>query len=485
MSAAEFHAKFSRLRATHPAWRLLAADSAPIALAFLADLFGQVAEVPYARAKVALDAELQRWKESGIDVQDSATAYLRQWIASGWLREQDDVLLSTAACDTALRFAKGLDREERGTTASHLRIVQDAVRDLAIAMTSDPGQRIRALEKQRQGLEREIEELHAGVVVEISSAEQHERLREIYQLASVLTGDFRRLEDEIRQMDHAMRVQMIQGDSTRGDVLMALLAKEGALADTDAGRAFEGFFQLLADDGRTTEFREQLRAILESPASRQLHPDERQFLSRLVRELSRESERVLLVRRRAEENLRAYIESSEFRENRAVARILAELERRAVELRDAGITASARTRLTLDSGRAELSSVETIRLRLPDESLQLGPIEEDHGTRTLSEAMLEHLETVKVLEVAADVFKLVTMNGPMTLGEVIEMRPLTAGIEELVAHVRIAQAVNAPREESTESLTIQGQDGARLRATIPTYVLTPELLPAQIEDLAL
>jgi hypothetical protein len=79
----------------------------------------------------------------------------------------------------------------------------------------------------------------------------------------------------------------------------------------------------------------------------------------------------------------------------------------------------------------------------------------------------------------------VTMHGPMTLGEVIEMRPLTAGIEELVAHVRIAQAVNAPREESTESLTILGQDGARLRATIPTYVLTPELLPAQIEDLAL
>jgi hypothetical protein len=216
-----------------------------------------------------------------------------------------------------------------------------------------------------------------------------------------------------------------------------------------------------------------------------LHPDERQFLSRLVRELSRESERVLLVRRRAEENLRAYIESSEFRENRAVARILAELERRAVELRDAGITASARTRLTLTSGRAELSSVETIRLRLPDESLQLGPVEKDHGTRALSEAMLEHLETVKVLEVAADVFKLVTMHGPMTLGEVIEMRPLTAGIEELVAHVRIAQAVNAPREESTESLTILGQDGARLRATIPTYVLTPELLPAQIEDLAL
>jgi len=56
-------------------------DSAPLALAFLADIFGQVAEVPYARAKVALDAELQRWKESGIEVQDSAGVIHYCWPA--------------------------------------------------------------------------------------------------------------------------------------------------------------------------------------------------------------------------------------------------------------------------------------------------------------------------------------------------------------------------------------------------------------------
>src|SRR5690606_32086408 len=132
------------------------------------------------------------------------------------------------------------------------------------------------------------------------------RLREVYQLASVLTGDFRRLEDDIRQMDHELRVEMIQADSTRGDVLVSLLKKEGALLDTDAGRAFEGFFQLLADDSRTTEFREQLRSILGRPAAERLRLEERRFLDRLVRELSHESERVLLVRRRAEESLRAY-----------------------------------------------------------------------------------------------------------------------------------------------------------------------------------
>lgn len=420
-----------------------------------------------------------------MEVQDSAASYLRQWIASGWLREQDDVLLCTSACEVALRFAKGLDRRDQSATASHLRVVQDAVRDLARAMSPDADSRIRALEQQRQALTREIEELRAGVVVQLSNSEQYERLREVYQLAAVLTGDFRRLEDEIRQMDHDLRVQMIQADSTRGEVLLTLLRREHVLADTDAGRAFEGFFHLLADDLRTTEFREQLHDILERPVAERLQPEERLFLTRLVRELSRESERVLMVRRRAEENLRAYVESNEFRESRAVARLLAQLERGAIDLREAGVSPLCRTRLNLPSGRAEVSSIDSLRLRLPDESLHIGSIEANAGARELSDAVLEHLETVRILEVAEEIIRLVATYGPMTLGGVIARRPLTSGIEELVACLRVAQAVKAPRDESTESLLVEGRGGTILRATIPTYVLTPELLPQQVEELQL
>src|SRR5882724_5816963 len=287
MSVAEHYARFSRLRSAQPAWRLLAADNAALILSFVADLFSQTSEVSFPRAKVALEAELGRWQDSGLVVQDNAAVYLRQWIAAGWLREHNDALMCTDACEIALRFVKGLDRRDQSATASHLRIVQDAIRDLAIALSPDAAVRIRALETQRQILDREIEELRAGVVVQLSESEQYERLREVYQLAAVLTGDFRRLEDDIRQIDRDLRVQMIQADSTRGNVLVSLLKQENALADTDAGRAFEGFFQLLADDLRTTEFREQLRSILGRVVAARLRSEERQFLNRLVRELSR------------------------------------------------------------------------------------------------------------------------------------------------------------------------------------------------------
>lgn len=58
-------------------------------------------------------------------------------------------------------------------------------------------ERVSLLENKKAEIQREIDDLQAGVVTELSEKEQRERIREVYQLASVLAGDFRRVEDEI------------------------------------------------------------------------------------------------------------------------------------------------------------------------------------------------------------------------------------------------------------------------------------------------
>jgi len=113
--------------------------------------------------------------------------------------------------EQALRFCRSLDERTSGTTASHLRIVQDAERDLAVSIHPDPAERIDMLAGRKREIEREIADLEAGIVKELGAAKQRERIREIYQLASVLTGDFRRVEDEIHTLDKDLRVQIIAG----------------------------------------------------------------------------------------------------------------------------------------------------------------------------------------------------------------------------------------------------------------------------------
>jgi len=485
MSLAGLYARYSRLQSEHAAWRLLKAANAPLILAFIGELFREENELPFGRARVMLQSELDRQAEAGRAVDKAAGAYLRDWIQAGWLRELDDQLACTDAGDVALRFCRSLEQREVNASASHLRIVQDAVTQLAVELSPNPKERIKLLEHKKAALQHEIDQLTAGVVHQLSEAEQRERMREVYQLASVLTGDFRRVEDDIRSLDQALRVQMIASGGRRGDVLLALLENEQVLASSDAGRAFDGFFQLLCDQNRSVEFREQLRSILGRPASQHLSAEQSRFLGHLVRELTRESKRVFQVRRRTEESLRAYIESGAHMENLAVENLLRQLEQMAVLFNERDVALDTALDLELASGSVKINSIDSMRLRTPEEQLDIESIEAQENNHTPSASMLDSLESVQIIEVAGRMRDSLRDNGPMTVGGMIQQHTLEAGLEELVAYLRVAKNVGAPELQSKEDVVVKDRQGCQLRASIPCYQLSVDMFPEDIAEVAL
>ena len=486
MSFHEKFARFSRQHQENPTWKLLKADHAPLILAFIAELFRDANELPFGKAIVILDTELNRLREyDQLDSEVKATTYLRGWIQDGWLRELNDLLTRTDACELALRFVKGLEERGSNATASHLRIVQDAVRDLAVALSPDPKERIILLESRKAVLQREIDDLEAGVVYELPDAEQRERIQEVYQLASVLTGDFRRVEDEIRHMDQKLRVEMIASDHHRGDILKSLLEKENILAESDAGRAFDGFFQLLCDTNRQMEFKEQLRSVLSRPAADYLSTEHRRYLERLVRELNQESQHVFRVRNRTEEGLRSYIESGGHLESRAVNQLLEQLEQMALTLFEQEVSLKTDTGLRLNAGSAKITSLDSLKLRVPEEAIDTSNIVPRVNESTPSDAMLEHLKSVKVGEVAEKIKRLLEAHGPLTIAGIIRQLPISEGLEELVAYMRIAQAISATTLNDRENVIIYGSRGECLQASIPCYLLSADQFPERIEELSL
>ena len=486
MSFQEKYARFRRQHQENTTWKLLRADNSALILAFIADIFHESNEVLFGRARIALDTELTRLRElEYLDSDVNATTYIRLWIQAGWLRELNDQLTRTDACEMALRFVKGLDERDNNATASHLRIVQDAVRDLAVALSPDPKERITLLEAKKATLQIEIDNLNAGVVYELPEHEQRERVREVYQLASVLTGDFRRVEDEIRHLDQQLRIQMIESDTHRGDILNSLLDGENILAESDAGRAFDSFFQLLCDPNRSMEFRAQLRSVLNRPAATFLSNEQAHYLDRLLKELTHESDHVFKVRNRTEESLRGYVESGAHLENKAVNKLLEQLEQLALTLREETINLKTDTGLRLNSGSAKIHSLDSLKLKAPEEALDTGDVTIQENQSTPSDSMLKHLQSVKVSDVAKKIKQILTEHGPLTIAGIIQLLPIRKGLEELVAYIRVAQAINATALTDKENVVIRGREDERLNASIPCYLLSADQFPKNIEELSL
>ncbi|WP_367466944.1 DUF3375 domain-containing protein [Snodgrassella alvi] len=476
-------AKYRRLYEENKVWKLLRATTAPLILAFIEQVFssGQN-EISYSQARILLDAELEKnhWYAD-----TPAAIYINQWVKDGWLREMDNKLTKTDTCEIALRFCQSFDERNINTSASHLRIVQEAVRELVIALNENPEERIALLNQRKAELEKEITIIQTKGINTLSDQQRRERLREIYQLASVLTNDFRYVEDEIRRLDQEIRIKMIEKDNNRGEVLQATMDQEALLAQSDAGSAFESFFQLLCDSNRSTEFKEQLDIILNQISDNYLQPRQRKFLKRLLQELTQESEHIFQIRRRTEENLKTYIKSGAAQEKRTVDRLITQLEQLAVNFSKNNINLKQATHLILPTGNIEINSPNSICLKEPIAAIQITDITEHTNSVVPSETVLTLLDTIQIKEVADSIYHNLCTFGPLTIAGLVEKKPINFGLEELVAYLRIAQHIQATDLNEKESIIIQDKQGIQIKATLPKYLLSASLFPDNLEELSL
>lgn len=139
----------------------------------------------------------------------------------------------------------------------------------------------------------------------------------------------------------------------------------------------------------------------------------------------------------------------------------------------------------LPSGSFTVRSPSSIRLRLPGERLDTSKVVAHTNSSSASDTMLESLETVKILEVATGLRVLLDANGPMTVGQLLWHRPIQGGLEELVAHIRIAKAVDAITLEDREQVLVRDRDGQQILASIPQLLLSADQFPEDLEMLAL
>ncbi|WP_432784538.1 DUF3375 domain-containing protein [Oligella sp. MSHR50489EDL] len=477
-------AQYRRYYEEHQAWILLRADNAPYIFAFIDTLFSNHSEVTYGQARQLLDLELVQSRNEGVwDTNIPANIYLNQWIQQGYLRELNDQLTKTDAFETALRFVKSLDEPSSGTTASHLRIVQEAVRDFVVALSTDPDEKLARLEQKKAEIQAEIDAIQSGVLVELDEHSKREQMREVYHLASQLRGDFRYLEEEIRQLDRNIRTQMITEDASAGRILQQIMDQEAELLQTEAGSAFDSFFLLLCDPNRQLEFREQLRLLADSDAAQYLNSSQLQYIANLISVLSRESEQVIQMRRRTEQELRHFIESGQAAENHQVSRLISEIEKAAVDLAIDQRLLKHKMNLRLSVEPISFFSPDALRLRAPSERLVINT-EEEETLQDIDLGILANLEAVNTAQIIDELYHILCEQGVRTVKELVEKRSIHLGLEELLVYIRLARAVNAVELPGQEQFTIHDRS-QELLVSVPKFLLSHESFPEDFSSLVI
>ena len=438
--------EIEQLKSRHSAWVLLSSRNAALVLSFLGRVFvdANASNLPSTTLVNELDDELFALNQrlAGADGEPRfprpARHYLDDWSApeKGWLRrfyppDSDEPHYDlTPAVETALAWVEDLRARTFIGSESRLTTIFELLRQMVYGADDNPAARLADLQRRRGAIDAEIEHLEAGDVVLADVVTQRDRYQQFARTARELLADFRQVESNFRDLDRGLREQIAMWEGSKGELLDDLFTNRSGITESDQGRSFRAFYDLLLSSERQTELSELLDRLHGIDTIPDLDPR----LARVHYDWIDASERTQSTVRRLSEQLRRFLDDQVWMENRRVFDLIHSVETQALRLRD---EPDPRVTMELDATAVAmvLPMERPLYRRTRTTGLESGPLEAGVGD-------LDHASLFEQLHVDRDalVRTILEQLGPrdaVRLDDVIAGHPLEQGLAELVGYLSL------------------------------------------------
>ena len=464
------------LRRQHPGWRLLQADSVALVASFLQRSF----VVPNRRVleqaalAEALEDELYVLREQrGAHVfPKSALEYLNDWAANdkAWLRKfyppgSDEPHFDlTPATERALAWLGTLAERSFVGTESRLLTLFDLLRQMSEGSVTDVEQRVQDLQRRRDAIDAEIERARAGDLMLLGDTALKERFAQFTALARELLADFREVEHNFRGLDRRVRERIALWEGGKGALLQDILGERDLIEGSDQGRSFRAFWDFLMSRTRQRELTALLDHVLGLEPIADLAPDPR--LRRVHHDWLEAGEHAQRTVALLSQQLRRFLDDQAYLENRRIMELLRGIEAGAL---------AVRTQPPAGEFMAIAETAPTIELPM-ERPLFAPPLEPAlssaaiaAGDEDLDAAALYAQFIVDKAALALHVRKSLQQRTQVTLGELLEARPLRQGLAELVAYFSLATETGRAvvDESQQEQVVWTARSGQIKSASVP------------------
>jgi hypothetical protein len=471
--------RLESLRRMNPAWRLLAAAHAPFVASFLYDAFIRRNIRTYLQSELVskLEDHLYRLRTEAGDAgfPRSAGEYLDDWASDehGWLRKyysgasDEPTFDVTPATERALDWIASLQARQFVGTESRMVAVFDLLRQLVERAQSDPGVRLAELRKRKAEIEREIRDIEKGRIEVLDATQIRERFMQIAGTARGLLSDFREVEQNFRILDREVRERIATWDGGKAGLLEEVFGQRDLIADSDQGKSFKAFWDLLMSPARQEELSALLEAVFKMEAVQALEPDG--LLLRIHYDWLAAGEVAQRTVARLSEQLRRYLDDKAWMENRRIMDLIRQLEQNALHVRDAPPGGDM---MALDEPAPRLGLTMERPLFTPPETvgIQVESFEEDVDLVSLDALFATtHVDKAPLMQA---IRRALQAQSQVSLEELIETRPLSQGLAELIVYLSLAADDSDAVIDDGRRVAISWTDatGVARRAVMPVVL---------------
>ncbi|MHB1237315.1 MAG: DUF3375 domain-containing protein [Gallionella sp.] len=473
-----------QLRDNHPAWRLLTLPSAPLIASFLHHVFIRPNRRAIRQRELvsALDDFLYDLRLSyGEELYPRPSKeYLDTWAHAdnAFLRkyyppQEDEAEYDlSAATEKALEWLNSLRDKQFVGTESRLLTIFELLRNLVHETESNAETRIAELSKRKAEIEEEISRLQTGEKpFSLPSPTQvKERFFQIEETARHLLSDFRQVEANFRQLDQKTRERIALADKPKAELLAEIFGEQDAISLSDQGRSFEAFWTFLMSMERREELQALFAQALELPEVVTITQD--RWLADYRFHLSEAGEKVQRTAAQLVEQLRRFIDSQMWLENKRIAELIRDIEKQSLALKHNPPKETDFT--TLPEPKIDIAIPFTRSLFSPPRKIRMTAAAPLLGESEFSADALFNQHYVDESVLRNQIALMLSEKGQAALSEIVEKYPITRGMAEIVSYINLAD-----REENSTINEIQRQQipwrdakGRQRYADVPLVIFT-------------
>ncbi len=473
-----------QLRSNHPAWRLLTRDNAPLIAGFLHHVFIRPNKRAIRQRELvsALDDYLYDLRLSYGEklYPDSAKEYLDTWAhqENAFLRKyyppkEDEAEYDlSAATEKALEWLNSLREKQFVVTESRLLTIFELLRNLVHETESDAETRIVELTKRKAEIEEEISRLQAGEVpLSLPWPTQvKERLFQIEETARYLLSDFRQVEANFRQLDQKTREHIALADKPKADLLAEIFGEQDAISLSDQGRSFEAFWTFLMSLERREELQALLAQALTLPDIAAMAQD--RWLADYRFHLSEAGEKVQRTAAQLVEQLRRFLDSQMWLENKRIAELIRDIEKQSLAIKhnlpkETGFATLPEPKIDINIPFTRSLFSPPRKIRMTDTALLMGESE-------FSADVLFNQHYVDEGLLRNQIARMLSEKGQAALSEIIEKYPVTRGMAEIVTYINLADRdeKSTINENQRQQISWRDAEGRQRYTDIPLVIFT-------------
>lgn len=372
----------------------------------------------------------------------------------------------TSTGQALLSFLDSLTTTRRALTASRLNMLLSGLGELERKTNPDKKYRLELLRKQQKAIAEEIKRTEAGDIHVMSKDLATAELQEYASLAKQVPQDFARVRESFRQIGQNLREQLIDSDLPQEKVLEKVFLGLDTIDESDEGRSFNSFFNLLMDSQLREGFSAAIEGLYERGYLNSLDYSDRNLLLNFIANLSAESFPVQDMMHTISHNLREFVSSRQFVEFHAMAELLNDIQRLGMRLnnqlplRKSIVDLEGTTAVFGSVGRLELS--EPVKTTIEEEVIEQAMPSLDLEV-LLAEARKSEIDFATL---KSEVNKCVEDYGTVSVKDILDRYPAEQGVASVLGLIMLAERHGKVLSGETEELVWRGMFDQKLRGAV-------------------